>query len=384
MDFSLSMEQEEFVKEVREFCRAECSNVDIAELERSGKDPEDIERKLVERGYYGLPFPAAFGGQEKSFFEFGLLLEGLLRGGYPYPGRFQATMLNALNVFENGSDSQKEEILPKVIRGEYTMSISLTEPNSGTDVASLKTKAVEKDGGFSITGQKVYSSGAAGERNIIVVGARTDPSKPRHKGLTMFLVPSKTKGIEFRRMKALGRNIGGLYEVFFDDAWVPKENILGELNEGWITLVGGLAVERAVLGAGYLGFAERIFDDILAIVKGRSCGMRHLGGYSSVAQQTAEFAMEIQAAKLLVYASLWKATQNKSTIGEVSQNKMYCSELIRRLGDFVMEMGAGFAYLKSSLFQWYFRESRIVTVGGGSSQIMRNVAGAVNLGLKTK
>ncbi|MBT8340302.1 MAG: acyl-CoA/acyl-ACP dehydrogenase, partial [Desulfatitalea sp.] len=182
MDFSLSGEQTAFVDEVAAFCRKHCADVDINELERTGSDPEDIEAKLVESGYYGLPFPEAYGGKGKDFFYFGLLLEGLLRGGYPYPGRFQATMLNALNVFESGSESQKKEILPKVISGEATLSISLTEPNSGTDVASLKTKAVEMDGGFAITGQKVYSSGAAGEKNIIVAGVRTDPAAPRHKG----------------------------------------------------------------------------------------------------------------------------------------------------------------------------------------------------------
>jgi len=383
MIFYLSKEQKNFVKEIDEFCKKECAGADIAQLEESGADPEDIERKLVEKGWYGLSFPVEYGGLNKGIFDLGLLVQGLIRGVYPYPGRLSITTLNALNLMENGSEDQKKEILPKVIRGEATMSISVTEPNAGSDIASLTTKAVPKDGGFSITGQKVFSSGASGEKNIMVVATRTDPTKPRHKGLTLFLVPSKTKGIEFRRLRSLGRRIGGLYEVFFNDAWVPNENILGGLNQGWAALTRGFNVERAIISAWYLGFAERIFLDTLQLVQQRSLNNRVIGSYGSIAQQIAEFSTEIQATKLLTYRSLCMADEGKSAIEEVSQSKVYGSELSRRLGDFVMEVSGGFGYLMNSKLQWYFRESRIFTVGGGSSQIMRSIAGAA-LGLKSK
>ncbi len=383
MDFSLSKEQENFEKEIEEFCRKECSDVDIAQLEETGTNPEDIERKLVEKGWYGLVFPVEYGGLGQRFFDLGLLLEGLFRGGYPYPGRFQITMLNAMNLFRNGSEEQKKEILPKVIQGELTMSISVTEPNAGSDIASMITKAIPKDGGFSINGQKVYSSGAAGENNIIVLGARTDPTKPRHKGLTIFLVPSRTKGIEFRRLESLGRRIGGLYEVFLEDVWVPKENILGALNNGWSVMTNGFNEERAIVSAGYLGFAERIFNDILQIIRTRSINNKMLGSYPSIVQKVAEFATEVQAAKLITYRSLVTVDEGKPAIEEVSQSKLYCSELVKRLGDFGMEVAGGSGYLMNSMVQWYFRESKIVTIGAGSSQIMRTIAGAA-LGLKSK
>lgn len=229
MDFYLSKEQENFKKEVEEFCKKECANIDIAQLEESGADPEEVDKKIAEKGWLGLPFPIEYGGLNKGAFDLGLLVEGLVSGGYPFPGRFQITILNAMNVLENGSEQQKNEILRKVIRGELTMSISVTEPNAGSDIASLTTEAVPKDGGFSINGQKVFASGAAGKRNIMVVATRTDPTKTRHRGLTLFLVPSQIKGIEFRRLVALGRRVGGLYEVFFDDAWVQGEH-LGEIE----------------------------------------------------------------------------------------------------------------------------------------------------------
>jgi len=383
MDFGLSEERKSLVKEIDEFCLKECSNIDIAYLEESGTDPEDIEKKLVKKGWYGLPFPSEYGGSNRGFFDLGLVVRGLARGGYPYPGRFQITMLNALNLLENGSEKKKRNILPKVIRGELTMSISVTEPNAGSDIASLSTKAIEKDGGFSITGQKVYSSGAARENNIIVVAVKTDPAAPRHKGLTLFLVPSETKGLEFRRLRSLGRRIGGLYEVFFDDAWVSDENILGKLNEGWKALTSGFNVERAIVSAGYLGFAERIFNDLLQFAKHRICNGKPLANYECVAQRIAELAVELQAAELLTYRSLYLADKGKPAVEEVSQSKVYCSELVKELGDFGMEVAGGFGYFMDLNFQWYFRESRIVTIGGGSSQIMRSVAGAA-LGLKSR
>lgn len=379
----MSKEQENFKKEVEEFCKKECANIDIAQLEESGADPEEVDKKIAEKGWLGLPFPIEYGGLNKGAFDLGLLVEGLVSGGYPFPGRFQITILNAMNVLENGSEQQKNEILRKVIRGELTMSISVTEPNAGSDIASLTTEAVPKDGGFSINGQKVFASGAAGKRNIMVVATRTDPTKTRHRGLTLFLVPSQIKGIEFRRLVALGRRVGGLYEVFFDDAWVPRENILGKLNDGWSALTSGFNVERAVVAANYLGYAERIFREVLKIANHRTCNNRVVGSYDAISQRIAEFAIEIQAHRLLTYRALWMADEKMSAIEEVSQSKVYGSELIKRLGDFAMEVAGGPGYLMDSLTQWFFRESKIVTIGGGSSQMMRNLIGAT-LGLKAK
>ncbi len=381
MEFGLTADQEKFIREVDEFCRVECRNINIGDLEEKGADPEDIEEKLVERGWYGLPFPKEYGGAGKGYFYVGLLIERLARGGYPYPGRLQITTLNGLNVLKNGSHEQKLDILPKLSSGERTMSISVTEPNAGSDIASLKTKAEEKDGGYVINGQKLYSSGAVGGKNIIMVATRTDPSVRIHKGLTLFLVPANSPGMEFNRLKSMGRNIGGLYEVFFDDVRVPKEAILGQLNNGWAAMTKGFNSERAIVSAGYLGFAERIFNEAVKIVQTRYTSKEKKLEHGAVLGRLAELASEIQAARLLTYQALRLADRKKLSIEAVCQCKICASELARKLGDFCSEIAAGKGYLMESLVQWFYRESRIVTVGGGSSQIMRNVAGA-QLGLK--
>ena len=386
MDFSLTEEQEALVKEVDEFCRE--LNVDgkkVALLERGGSDSEaleeELERKLIEKGWYGLPFPSEYGGQDKGAFELGLLMEAFHRGGLPYPGRMSITVFNGLNVYHNGTEKQIKEIIPKIIRGEKTISISVTEPNAGSDINAMKTKSVPHKGGFRITGQKVYSSGAAGEKNIIVVATRSDAKKHVRDCMTLFLVPSTTKGLEFRRLESLGRRMGGLYEVFFDDVWVSEENVLGKVNQGWKALTRNFNVERAVASAAHLGFAERIFAEILKTVKGRMCNNKLLGSHQVVAQQVADYAMEIEAARLLVYRSFAAIDEGKAAIEEVSASKLYCSELVKQIGDFAMEMAAGYGYLIKSLMQWYYRESRIATIGAGSSQMMRNTAGGM-LGLK--
>ncbi|MBW1708004.1 MAG: acyl-CoA/acyl-ACP dehydrogenase [Deltaproteobacteria bacterium] len=381
MDFELSEEHRSLLREVKEFCRKECGNIDIGQLEESGDNPDEVEKKLLETGWYGLPFPTEYGGLGRGFFDAGLAVRGLVRWGYPYPGLYQLVVLNALNLFENGSEKQRREILTKVIRGELTVTISVTEPNAGSDIASLTTKAVQRDGGFSITGQKVFSSGAAGENNMIILAARTHPTEKRHKGITLFLVPAKTKGLEFIRLQSMGRRIGGLYEVFLDEVWVPEENVLGELHGGWKALTKGFNAERAIATCGYLGFAERIFADIVKSSRERSCNDKQLGNYSCIAQQIAELAIEIQAAELLSFRSLYLAEEGKPGIEEVSQSKVYLAELTKKLGDVAMQMAGGNGYLMSSMTQWFFRESKISTIGGGSSQMMRTVAAAA-LGLK--
>jgi alkylation response protein AidB-like acyl-CoA dehydrogenase len=381
MEFDLTPDERIFVDEVDAFCAAECQNIDINDLEVSGADPEDIEQKLTARGWYGLPFPTEYGGAGKGYFQVGLLVERLARGGYPYPGRLQITMLNGLNVLKNGSHEQKIDLLPRIASGDRTMSISVTEPNAGSDIASMQTRAEEKDGGYVISGQKLYSSGAAGEKNIIMVATRTDFSVKAHKGLTLFLVPSTSPGLKFNRLESMGRNIGGLYEVFFDDVWVPRGNILGEVNNGWSAMTKGFNAERAIVSAGYLGFAERIFNHTVKIARDRYGQGVSAEQRGAVMCRLAEFASELQAAKLLIYQALRLADRHELPIEAVCQCKVYASELVKRLGDWCSEIAGGWGYLMNSLVQWYYRESRIVTVGGGSSQIMRNVA-ASQLGLK--
>lgn len=380
MEFGLTAGQKRFIDEVDEFCSATCQNININDLEAHGVDPVAIEQQLVERGWYGLPFPTEYGGGGEGYFMVGLLIERLARGGYPYPGRLQITMLNGFNLLHNGSHEQKLDFLPKIAVGERTMSISVTEPNAGSDIASMQTRAEEKDGGYVISGQKLYSSGAVGEKNVIMVAARTDFSVKPHKGLTLFLVPSTTPGLKFGRLESMGRNIGGLYEIFFDDVYVPAANVLGEVNKGWAAMTKGFNAERAIVSAGYLGFAERIFNETVKIAKDRYTN-RTAEQRGAVMLRLAEYASELQAAKLLVYQALRLADRRELSIEAVCQCKVFSSELAKSLGDFCIEIAGGNGYLMDSLVQWYYRESRIVTVGGGSSQIMRNVA-AAQLGLK--
>ncbi|MDX9788085.1 MAG: acyl-CoA dehydrogenase family protein [Desulfobacterales bacterium] len=381
MEFGLTGEQQKFLKEVAQFCEAECGAVPIEELEEKGVDPEALEAKIAAKGWYGLPYPKEYGGMGKGYFDIGLLIEELARGGYPYPGRLQLTTMIGLNILKNGTRSQKLNILPKVSRGESTLSISVTEPDSGSDIASLKTKAVENKGGYLLSGQKLYNSCSAGDKNTIMVAARTDATVPVHKGLTMFLVPANSPGLTFRRLHSMGRKIGGLYEVFFDDVRVPRESVLGEVNKGWAVLTGGFNVERAIISAGLIGFARRMFNDLLKNVNDRYGPSVNPERRGAVMCRVAEFASQIQAAKLLTDQALRSADKHDLSIETVCQCKIVGSELVKKLGDFCAEVAGGKGYLMSSLVQWYFRESRIVTIGGGSSQVMRNVAGA-QLGLK--
>ncbi len=386
MDFELSEQQMALINDVDEFCRE--LNVDsnmVNLLEKGGPDADELERKLdqklVKNGWYGLPFPEQYGGMGKGAFELGLFIEAFHRGGLPYPGRIVTTLFLGLHVLHNGSEEQKNEIIPKIVRGETTLSISVTEPGAGSDINAMKTKAVEDGDGFSISGQKVYSSGAAGENNIIVLAARTDSKKHVRDCLTLFLVPSNSKGIEFRKLDSLGRRIGGLYEVFLDDVWVSKRNVLGEVNQGWKVLMSNFNVERAVAAASNLGYTERIFNEVLHVARTKMCNGQQIGTYESVAQEIAEYAIEIEASRLLVYRAFCTIEEGKRAVEEVSVSKLYATELLKRLGDFAMGLSGASAYRKDSVLQWYFRESRIGTIGGGSSQIMRNLAGTT-LGLK--
>lgn len=379
VDFRFTERQERLRSEVRSFCQEEIPNLDIRALDAEGSYPAELDNKMVEKGWFGLPFPKEYGGMGYGIVETAIIAEELFAGGYP--GTYLVTVFNALNVLHNGTEEQKREYIPRVIRGEITMSISITEPNAGSDLGGISTKAVEDGDEFVIEGQKVYQSHAAGSDNVMVMVTRTDTSGSRHHGITIFLVPSKTEGIIFRRLDSLGRRIGGLYEVFMEGVRVPRTNMIGELHKGWKVLISGLETERAAVCAGYVGQGKYGLDQIVQFARENIFRLRPIGSYESVAHRLASLAAEFQAAKMLAYRGVWMAKEGLPAMKEVSMAKMFISELLRKIGDFGMEISRGYGYLPDLPMARLWRETRISTVAGGSSQMMRNAI-ARTMGLK--
>ncbi|MDY7032754.1 MAG: acyl-CoA dehydrogenase family protein [Thermodesulfobacteriota bacterium] len=380
MDFKFTEEQEILRKSVRNFVDKECPREYVRELDEKEEFPIELYKKMAELGWYGLPFPEEYGGSGCGAVDFVMVGEELCRYSYEIAAGYGVPIFNALTLLHHGSEEQKNHYIPKVINGEMMWSIALTEPNAGSDVASLVTSAVLDGNEFVINGQKVFITGAD-VANIMTMAVRTDKDLPRHKGISMILVDPKSPGIDIRIIKTLGRKIIHATELFLDDVKVPKENLVGELNGGWTVLMSGLELERLFACAGYVGNAQTVVDDAAEHAKQRVQFGRPIGTFQAIGHMLADMQTEVDAARLLTYRAAWMIDQGMPCMREVSMAKLFGSETLARLTNQGMQIMGGYGYSMEYDMQRYFRDARIITVSAGSSQMQRTII-ARSMGLK--
>lgn len=382
MEFGFTEEQTILRKSVRDFMDKECPREYVRELDEKEEFPSGLYKKMAKLGWFGLPFPEEYGGSGCGAVDFVIVGEELCRHSYEIGAGYGIPVFNALTLLHHGSEKQKSTYIPPVTRGEIMWSIALTEPNAGSDVASLVTSAVPKGDEFVINGQKVFITGAD-VANIMTMAVRTDKDLPRHKGISMILVDPKSPGINIRVIKTLGRKIIHPTELFLDDVRVPKENLVGELNGGWEVLMSGLELERLFACAGYVGNAQTVVNDALEHAKQRVQFGRPIGTFQAIGHMLADMQTEVDAARLLTYRAAWMIDQGIPSMKEVSMAKLFGSETLVRLTNQGMQIMGGYGYSMEYDMQRYFRDARIITVSAGSSQMQRTIiAGA--MGLKVK
>ena len=380
MDFKFTEEQEILKKSVRNFMDKECPREYVRELDEKEEFPFELYKKMAKLGWYGLPFPEEYGGSGCGPLDFIMVGEELCRFSYEIGAGYGVPIFNALTLLHHGSEEQKNRYIPKVVNGEMMWSIALTEPNAGSDVASLVTSAVPEGDEFVVNGQKVFITGAD-VANVMTMAVRTDKDLPRHKGISMLLIDPKSPGIDIRVIKTLGRKIIHATELFLEDVRVPKGNLIGELNGGWEVLMSGLELERLFACAGYVGNAQTVVDDALEHAKQRVQFGRPIGTFQAIGHMLADMQTEVDAARLLTYRAAWMVEQGIPCIREVSMAKLFGSESLARLTNQGMQIMGGYGYSMEYDMQRYFRDARIITVSAGSSQMQRTII-ARQMGLK--
>jgi len=296
---------------------------------------------------------------------------------------FGVSIFCGLNIIEHGSEEQKKFYIPKMIKNEIRLSIGITEPNAGSDAAALTTSAVLDGDSWVINGQKTFQTAADAKNNIICLYVRTDKNVPKHKGISQILVPNDTPGVEIRRIKTLGRKMLHTSEIFFEDVRVPRENLVGELNGGWKMLLSGLELERLYVCSTYIGSSQTLVNLALEHAKQRVQFGRPIGTFQAIGHMLADMQTEVDAARLLVYRAAWMHDQGMPCMKEVSMAKLYGSEAYARLSNQGMQIMGGYGYSMEYDMQRHFRDSRILTVSAGSSQMQRTVI-ARQMGLRVE
>lgn len=380
MNFSPTEEQRLLRDAVERFVSSECPAIKVREWDKDGTYPEAVYKGMVDAGFVSMVVPAQYGGLGSPMSDCIIMYEEVARPSVDFATRIALQAWGSMILADFASESLKQEILPNVANGELKLSFSLTEPQAGTDAASLSTRATKNADEWVLSGQKVFSSGAHAPNNMMIVAARTHRGENRHDGISLFLVPNDLAGITIRRLDVIGRRILGLTEIFFDDVRVPERYLIGEAGQGWKYVVRHLERERITLAANYLGSARSALDDATTYAKERNQFGKPIGQFQSIGHMLADMATELECGRWLTAMAAWRYDQGLPCRKEASMAKLYVSEMLQRLTASGMQILGGHAYTTDHDMQRHWRDARNATVGGGTSQIQRQLI-ARELGL---
>jgi alkylation response protein AidB-like acyl-CoA dehydrogenase len=369
----LTQEQDAFVEAIRDFCKREAGTREQRNaLTDGGRTPHNPElyQRVADLGWLGVAIPEEYGGAGGGMVDQCLFLEETARGRLPI-GAYSVTAIVSGAYQRFGTEEQRKDMLGGVVRGRVE-AIAMSEPDSGSDVGSLKCRAERRDGGFVINGHKTWISSAHHADHILLV-CRTDSSGSKHEGLSMISVPTGAEGVEIRGIDTMGgREVN---DVYFTDCFVPASNVLGQVDQAWMQLMAGLNVERLIIAALLLGVGQRAFDDTLEYVKERKQFGRPIGSFQVLKHRIADLATELECARLLVYDVASKVDEDPSKLfpREASMAKIKATETAKRVALEGMQMMGGNGYATEYEMERYVRATLVSTVYGGTSEIQREI-----------
>jgi len=314
MDLSFTEEQEILRKFARDFFTSKLPKKLLKELEETepGYSPE-IWKEMAELGWMGLPFPEKYGGTGMTFTDLAVLLEEMGKACMPGP-YFSTVVLGGFPILDIGTEAQKQEYLPQIAQGKTIFTLALTEPSGSYDAASIKAKAVPEGDGWVISGTKLFVPDAHVADYIICVVRTDDKSKPEDS-LTTFIVEAKQSGIGQTVLNAMS---GKLCEVVFDKVKVPKENILGQLNQGWNDIKR--SIDRAIVAkcCYMVGITQQVLDMTVDYAKERKQFGRPIGSFQIIQHYCADMLTDVEGMRLSTYQAAWKLSEGLPCAEEVA------------------------------------------------------------------
>jgi len=385
MDFHFTPEQEAFRREIREFLDRNLTPETREEYDTThtpGPLSKALLRKIGAQGWLGMGWPTDYGGQGRSMMDQLVFYEELEREHVHY-GDLTITSL-AMALIRIGSEAQKREYLPRILRGELSICLGYTEPGAGSDLASLRTRAVRDGDFYIINGQKVYTTGAHYSSHIWLL-ARTDPQAKKHKGVSLFLFPLDTPGITIRplyTMEGIRTN-----EVFFEDVRVPAACMVGKENTGFYGAAVALDYERVFMGRPY--GVRRALDQLIAFCKTFLVDGRPLFEQPIVQDRLVRFHIDVERLRLLNYRVAWMIEKGLVPTAEASAQKVIAAELTQQLADQGLQMMGPYAQLRRECprapaggqIQQAWLLSILLRFGGGTNDIQRDIIAQRGLGL---
>ncbi|HZO80935.1 MAG TPA: acyl-CoA dehydrogenase family protein [Candidatus Binataceae bacterium] len=385
MDFTYTPEQEAYRMEVRRWLEAnQPPPLSAEEKERADEDflwerLRAWHRKLYDGGWAGLTWPKEYGGRAATFVEQVIFQQELARLNLPMGCNVLGVIMTGPALMQWGTEAQKQRYLQKILSAEEIWCEGMSEPSAGSDLAALQTRATLDGDYFIVNGQKVWTT-IAHRSHFCQLFVRTDPEVPKHKGLSCLLVDMKSPGVNVRPLKQISGD-SEFNEIFFEDVRVPKENLLGPLNQGWQVLVSTLMHERFGISE-TLGGSEQTLAQLVEIARGALIDGRPAAEDDEIRQALAQFAIEVAAKKYNGLRALTRRLKGQLPGPESSIGKLVSTELNQRMIKFSARLLGGFAMLeRRSPFapegDWLRRilYSESMTIAGGTSAVQKNMIG---------
>jgi alkylation response protein AidB-like acyl-CoA dehydrogenase len=382
-DFMMFTEEAEALRDAaRRFVEKECNEWQCRAWDEAAHYPKPVFDQIAGLGWYGIGIPEADGGTGGGAVELLVVSEELGRGSTDLVACFSLTASGLRTLIANGTAAQREELVPSIMDGSVRLSVSVTEPEAGSDAASLATTARRAGNHYVVNGQKTFCEAAGQPDTIIQLYVRTDPAaEAKQRGISMLLLDPATPGVTLSRLPTLGRNITGVFEIFLDDVEVPVDRLVGEENAGWSVLGHELPLERLIISAGFIGATMQVLDDALAHVKERHQFGRPVGNFQGVAHLLVDLYTRAEATRLLVYRGGELCDAGLPHTKEASMAKIASSELYADASRYAIQLLGGYGYVKEHPLTMHYADAVIATVAGGPSQVQRNIV-ARTLGLR--
>ena len=386
MKIELTKNQQKLKDELKEYFSALLNKELLSEMsdpqffEGGGPEFKKALKIMGQDGWIGLSWPKEFGGKEFTPIEQYIFVEEIMRTGFPFP--FLTTESVGPMIAQYGSDWAKETIAKSILRGETIFAIGYSEPNAGTDLASLKTQALPDKEGFKINGQKIWTS-LANYADYIWLAARTNNDVKKHKGISMFIVPTDDDGFSYTPIQTLGDVTTNM--TYYDDIYVSKDNLVGNLNSGWNLITSQLNLERLALVNH--GPVDELYHQLLSLAKSTKVDSTNvLSDIDWVKSNFAKIYSGLETLKLICWKQVWGMENNVLSMTDASLAKIYGSEYFIEAYRMMMEIFGELSIIRddslsilNSRLERMYRTASILTFGGGTNEVQRDIISMAGL-----
>ncbi len=370
-------EHEQFRGVIRRFVAAELAP-HTAEWEQARSFPDDVFGRLAELGYLGLKFPARYGGDDDIVAD-AVFAEELSRcgSGGLAAGIGAHTGIALPPIAKFGTEEQKQRYLVPGIRGERIAALAITEPDAGSDVASIRTHARKVGGGWLVNGAKTFITGGV-RAHALVTAVRTSPVRGHH-GISLMIV-DRGPGVASTPLEKLGWHASDTAQISLDDVFVPEENLLGTENQGFYLIMANFQWERLLMSLGAVGAMEAMFEKTREYALQRRAFGKPIATHQVIRHKLAEIAITIEAGRDVTYAALRRHLSGQDAVREVTIAKLATQRAAFEVSDTCLQIHGGAGYMKECGIERAVRDARLGPIGGGTDEIMKEILGR-SLGL---